>query len=268
MHGFSPRDFSLTARQLQTSAAVSIALPELPTSLSDLVSQMAVPDFSPATQMLELSSDGVILQNHSNLQIISSIELALTASSSDCDPAIKATIFVNASKESRTGIKIVPYLAQIINTLKLKGLQIILDDVVLNNMDMNLATDMDLSGMSARGTTFDKIDMPCLKMDSVDFTGARFIDTSLRWANISKSIITDAWFFNVEFHGTEASELTGNQSGIFDCGSTDRNMLVQDDVTYQFDDVILHGENVNAFPDMKSFIFPERKNMIPYVLER
>lgn len=55
MHGFSPRDYSLTARQIQISTEVLRSVPELPVPLTDLISQMAMPDFSLACQALDRS---------------------------------------------------------------------------------------------------------------------------------------------------------------------------------------------------------------------
>lgn len=264
MHGISPKDNSLTLRQIKASAEVAKVVPELPTTLCDLISQMAVTDFSLATRMLELGQDGRLIQNQSNQQIINTIEAALSSSSLECDPSIKAQIFLTAYQSYQTGRSTMPYLEPIINAMKKKGLQIILDDVEFKNLDMRHIGGLELSGMSAQRTVFRNVKTWKLIMDHADFTGARFIDTTLEYVNLSNAIITDATFLNVTFCGNEACELTFNQSAIYKCSATYHDLLRIDYDFYQIEKTHLNGIRINAMPDSVTVTFPKPSNLIPF----
>jgi hypothetical protein len=273
MHGISPKNYSLTSRQREASAEVAKVLPELPTTLCDLISQLAMPDFSLACQTLELNEDGELIKNQRNLAISAMIELALTASSSDCGPLIKAQIFINATEfigiyiqdDEQYGGLLRNYLALIMNELKERGEYINLDDVVLSDLDLSsTAVRVDLCGMSAKRATFNKINMKYLKLIEADLSGAQFIDTSLEQADISNAIVTGATFTNVSFKNTVVCELTGNQSTIYEAIATSSEftilhgvMIVQAERTY------LNGGHVTAAPDSDHFTLPAKKIIVP-----
>jgi len=273
MQGLSPRPYSMTLQQTQTSTAVTEAVQELPTTVADLISQMAVPDFSLAAQTLELDKYGEVIQNQGNLDILAAIESALTSPSSECDPKIKSQIFTNATKTHGvlsfvygqyciTGM-LRSYLTQILNALTKNGLQINLDDVVLTNLDLSHIEDrIDLRGMSARQAQFSNINMRFLKLDGADFTGATFTDINLSHANLSNADITGATFSNVQFGRTLACAMTGNQTAIKGISA------VENDFAYLIDDSVsrtastyLNGMFLSAAPDTDKFTFAAQKNV-------
>lgn len=261
MIGLSPRVSTLTLQQKSTSAAVTQALPELPTTVSDLISELAVPDFPLATQPVALNDDGRVVLCPRNFEIISMIELALNAPSSECDPKIKSKIFSNASQVDELGNTMLPYLGRILNAMKDNGLQVILDDVELTFYNMSEAGHIDLGGMSAQRATFSNVDFHLVKMDGADFTGATFINTNLNRADISRANITAANFSSVGFLETAVSELRGNQSAILKSSTTSRKTMILDDVAVEVDDVILNTVSLTASPDMDNFTL-SAKNII------
>lgn len=260
MIGLSPRVASLTPRQRQTSAAVSEVVPEFPATVSDLISQMAMPDFSLATQKLELDTNDRVFSTQSNQQIIDNIELALTSPSSECEPGIKAAIFFNATDffQSRGYYRhlLKPYLVQIFDNLHDKACQINLDWVVLTDLNLSCPRHINLKGISAKGATFHNIAMDSLNMEGGDFTGAKFIDISLARANLGQAIFTDASLSNIWFEITTASELVGNQSGMLQRRDSYWQQTILNKVTVQVETTCLAGRLVTATPDMKTFTLP------------
>lgn len=272
MLGLSPRPYTLTQQQAQTSQAVTAAVPDLPTTVIDLISQMAVPDFSLAEQTLELSEDGELIQHQRNRDILATIEAALTSPSSECDPKTKARIFTNATKTHGvlgfmygeyhiTGM-LRPYLVALLNRLTAAGLQINLDRVALNNLDLSLHADqLNLTGMSARGTQFSNISMRHLKLDGVDFTGATFTDTNLSQASLCRARITGATFSNVQFSRTLACELSGDQYGIYQLSSIDSEFSYLAEQRVSTEKTYLYGAFVTAAPDSDSFTLAAQRNI-------
>ncbi len=257
----------MTSRQSQTSVEIAKAVPEIPTVIAELISAMAEPDFIFAAQPLELNGAGEVIQNQKNREIISRIELALTASSDECSPTIKAYIFFLATEQQgATGI-LKPYLVEIIGAILAKGLQINLDGVVLSHLNLGGLSDLNLTGMSAKGATFHHVNLSFLKMAGADFTAATFTDCSLEWAYLDKANITGAVFTKVCFEGTQASELSGNQSGIYQC----RNIIEQPGKIFDRDIVLnmtfLAGEKVSAEPDSDNFTLPANQ-VLPPLLNR
>ena len=257
MIGLSPRISTLTEHQRSTSAAVAQAVPDLPTSVTDLISELAAPDYSLALQPVAVNDDGRIVLNPENFAVIAMIELALNAPSSECDPAIKARIFSNACEKYQQHNGMSRYLCRILNAMKDKGLQVILDDVVLTGFEMGQEASIDLSGMSAQRAIFDGMELENLKMEGADFTGAKFISTKLERVDISKADITGATFSKVQFLKTEVSALRCNQSGILKNTTTGKTMTL-DDIDVAPDIAILNAENLTTGPDMEDFTFPAK----------
>ncbi len=261
MHGLSPINHSLTLLQRQTSAQISDTLQDFPTTVSDLISQMAVPDYSLALQPLELNKAGEIVKNEKNQEIVAMIELVLTSSSSECDPKIKAAVLMNATVQNlplRPALQ--PHMATIIRGLQYKKQQIILDDVVIKDLDMSTAVPIDFSGMSAKRATFDNVNMNHLKMDHADFTGAHFFGTSLEAAQLNNANCVDARFTNVSFRNTQACELTGNQSVLFKSCSSKLELTITDDQQMvRRSSSLLSGRNLVAIPDSENFTLPAQK---------
>ncbi len=262
MIGMSPRVSTLTPQQKATSAAVAQSVSQLPTSVTDLISELAVPDFSLATQPVEISDDGRVVLAPRNLEIIAMIELALNAPSSECDPAIKVEIFEKALLTTHHfGNVMQTYLGKILNAMKDKGLQVILDDVELRGIDMGQTGAIDLGGMSAQRATFHGMVLEHLKMDGADFTGAKFISTSLKRCDMSKANISAATFVEVQFQETAVSELRGNQSVILKSSTTSRKAMLVDEAAVEVDDVVLNTTSLTASPDMEDFTL-SAKNII------
>ncbi len=259
MHGISPISRSLTSTQAQVSAKISEALPDLPTALSDLISEMAVPDFSIATRELELNERGDIIQNEKNQRIVEHIELALTSSSDECHPTYKAQIFVTGSESNQSSRKIKPYLVQIILGLQDSGAQINLDDVELVGLNLERDKPINLSGLSARRASFISVNMQGLRLDRADLTGATFTDTNLKWAHLKNAVITDAVFSSVSFDATLANDITANQSGILKCCEYDSHYGVMDDRNTLYIDSWMFGNNVSAAPDTKKFTLTSKR---------
>ena len=259
MIGLSPR-ITLTALQTQTSTEITEAVPALPSTVADLISQMAVPDFSSAALELEFSSEGTIIENQRNQQIMASIELALTSPSTECDPAIKAAIFTNAWEKDQIYTSdrriLKPYLVDLIHGLHRMGWQLNLDDVELSNLNLSGPRHFDLNGMSARRATFCNVNLNYAKLEGVDFTGAKFTHTDIERARLSKAIITDATFKEVYFHHTWADEMTGNQSGIIDIHAIQPTLIGLYNERIQSDIVHLQGQAVTATPDRTPFTLP------------
>lgn len=266
MQGLSPRLYSLTARQIETSKQISDALPDLPITLSDLISEMAAPDYSLASQALELDTEGEVIQNPQNLNIIAHIELALTATSSECDPVIKSAIFQNANEPVYFGStfgRVRPYLINIFHELKSRNQQINLDDVVVKDTILFSSKGINLGGMSARRARFENINMDSLDLSNADFTDAVFVDVSLRDANLSHVHIIDASFFHVYFGDTLANGLTGNQSAIFSAVRSDSSahsleQLPAGDSVFRFARFVPGGSGVTAVPDRTAFTIPKK----------
>ena len=261
MHGITPINHSLTLLQRQTSAKISDAMPAFPTAVSDLISEMAVPDFSLALQALELDRAGEAVQNEKNQKIISMIELALTSPSSECDPLIKAAVFKNASENLPPfPQRMNPYLATIINGLKRKGQQIILDDVVLRDLNLSWIQPIDFGGMSAKRAVFENVSMNYLQLERADFTGAHFFRTSLECALLNKANIVNARFSQVSFRNTQVCELTANQSTIFKLCSGREQMTILDEARMvRLASSYLKGINIFAIPDSEKFTLPAQK---------
>ena len=264
MHGISPRNNSLTALQMQASTKIAEAVTELPTAVTDLISEMALPDFSKATQAPELTLLDELVHNETNRQIAYLIELALTSSSSECDPKFKAQLFDIGSKPGQNGRILKPYLCMIINNLNDKGQQLNLDGVELNNLNLKDSWLVKLGGMSAQKTTFTNMNMWNVGLENADFTGARFINTNLGHAKLNKANITDATFSNVEFRATEAAGLIGNQSSIVKHFVPCPGLLNVNGEVCQSDKTCLSGV-VNSEPDREKFILPVHQNIVPYV---
>lgn len=243
----------MTPRQSQTSLEIANAVPEIPTVITELISAMAEPDFIFAAQPLELNGDGEAIQNQKNREIISCIELALTAPSDECSPTIKSNIFRLATEQQESTGILKPYLVEIIGAIIARGLQINLDGVVLSHLKLGALSDLNLAGMSAKGATFNHVNLSFLKMAGADFTAATFTDCSLEWACLDKANISGALFTNVCFEGTQASELSGNQSGIYQC----RDIVEQPGKIFDRDVVLsmtfLAGDKVSAGPDVENF---------------
>lgn len=278
MIGFSPRPYTLIPQHIQTSAEVAAAVPDLPTTVIDLISQMAVPDFSLAEQTLELSEDGELIQHQRNLDILATIEAALTSPSSECDPTVKARIFTNATKTHGvlsfmygqyhiTGM-LRPYLVELLNRLTTARLQINLDRVALNNLELSLHADqLNLTGMSARGAQFSNINMRYLKLDGVDFTGATFTDTNLSQASLCKARITGATFSNVQFSRTLACELCGDQHGIYQLSSIGSEFSYLAEQRIATEKAYLYGAFVTAAPDSDSFTLAAQRSIAAKTIE-
>jgi len=261
MHGLSPRDISLTQRQLAVSLKITETLPEMPTTVADLISQMAVADFSAASLPLELNQFGRVLQNQRNLDIISCIKSALTAPSCECDPAIKSAIFANANDPdgyphvANFG-KIKPYLIQILGELTDSHQQIILDDVTIRDMDMVGVKGLDLSGMSAKRALFCNVNMDHVIMNHADLTDAQFNSASLEHADFSRANITNVIFSEVYFRNTGASALTGNQSAIVQCTVIETDLS---SLTGPTSMTCLKGNDITAIPDIEPFTLAPHK---------
>jgi len=260
MIGLSTRIETLTSRQRQISDEIAQVVPELPTVLSDLISQLAVPDFSLATQKLELDNDDRVFRTHNNQQIIDIIEIALTSPSSECEPGIKAQIFLNATDlfQSRGYCRYLlkPYLVQIFDNLQDKALQINLDGVVLTDLNLSAPRHINFKGVSAKGATFHNVSMDNLNMEGGDFTGAKFIDVCMARATLSQAIFIDATWSNIWFEITTASELVSNQSGILQRRGSYWQQTILSTVTVQAETACLAGRLNKAMPDMKTFTLP------------
>lgn len=258
MQGVSPVNKSLTSIQAQRSTAISEALPDFPSALSDLISQMATPNFDLAKQPLELNLAGQVVQNQSNQAIIACIELALTSPSSDCDPAIKAAIFVNATEQEPDSPTLKPYLIEILEGLTAKGQKINLDRVVLKDLAITANRTIDLTGMSARGATFNNVRFYIVKMNQSDLSEAIFINTRLLWADLSEADMTDATLTNVKFYSTEACALTCNQLAVFKCARSHEELETWARGHFKICRTFLYGENVTALPDSELLKLPTR----------
>jgi hypothetical protein len=256
MHGLSPRTPSLTVQQTLTNRKISEALAEFPSVITELISQMAIPDFYFATQPLEINDKGGVIKNQRNQKILASIELALTASSSECMPSIKSIVFIHATEQMESSGILKPYLVEIIGSIVSHGLQINLDGVCLDHLKLNFLADFRLDGLSAKGASFNHVKLDFLKMAGADFSGAKFVDCSLQWTCLDNATITDASFSNVSFGSTGASELRGNQSGIVQC----TDIIEQPGKIVERDAVVsmtfLEGEKVTAQPDRDNFTLP------------
>ena len=155
-----------------------------------------------------------------------------------------------------------PYIVQILNELTTNGLQINLDEVVLNNLDLSLHADqIDLRGMSARRAQFSDINMRYLKLDEVDFAGATFTNTNLALASLCKANIADAVFSNVQFSRTLVCELTGNQAGILAICAKDSEIIYLAGQRISTEKSILYGAFVSATPDTDGFTLPAPRNL-------
>ncbi len=260
MQGLSPRPHTLTSRQIQISKEVVEALPDLPTTVSDMISQLAVPDFSLAAQPLELDKTGEPVDSPENRAIIACIELALTSSTFECDPDIKSTIFANATEPGyhrKDYGQLRPYLAKIMNGLSTSGQQIILDDVVIKNMDMSYVGPINLSGMSAKRTIFENLDMDYFQMDDADLSGATFNGASLENATFNRANISDVTFRHVYFNNTPAGALTGNQMEIFKCHTTlAPSLQIGGPTPVSVQNTVLSGNAISAKPDTEIFTLP------------
>lgn len=265
MHGISPRCNSLTPMQLQASTEITKAVEELPTTVADLISEMALPDFSKATQAPELTLLDQLVRNETNREIAFYIELALTSPSSECDPKFKAHLFDIGSKAGDNGRTVKPYLIEIINGLKDKGLQLILDDVELNDLNLKDSWFVKLGGMSAQRATFSNMNMWNVELENVDLTGAKLINTDLGRAKLNNATITNATFSNVTCRATEASGLVGNQSAILKRLVSYPDLLNVDGEVCQADKTFLSGEITTATPDREKFTLPVHQNIVPYI---
>jgi len=256
MNGLSPRIYGLTAQQAQASNEIATAVPELPTSVSDLISQMAYADYTLPAQPLQLDDAGAVIDNQRNQEIIAAIEAALTSPSTNYTPHIKGQIFSNATlavtaARDPTCDTLRSYLPQLINRLSQRGQSVNLDDVVLNNLDLG-EDGVDLTGMSARRAVFNNVNMQLFKMADADLTGSRFIDGSLAHADMRNANITDATFSNVFFMNTMVDGLTGNQSAIFQAGTPLSASAVHESVRQR---EFLHGTFFSVIPDRDKFTF-------------
>jgi len=241
MFGLSPRPHSLTSLQFQVSEKINEAVPALPTTVSDLISEMAVPDFLSAQQKPELDQDGQLIQSPTNQRIVASIELALTSPSTECDPVIKEAIFDNANNRSRFSPTLLPYLVKIINGLTKSGHKINLDRVVLENSYLVL-NGLDLTGLIARRCIFRDITFRKVNFASANLIGAKFIRCDLREVNLRQANITDGMISMGSAWDTDITGITGNQSAIFHAGS------------------VLAGSFYSADPDRSIFTLPIKPN--------
>jgi len=257
MHGISPRNYSLTPQQQKTSAEISREIPELPVVLSELISEMAVPDFEMAMEKLELNKNGEAIPTQRTLQIIACIERALTAPSSECDPKIKATVFHNAGVESSDKNRMERYLIQIINGLKSKGRQIILDDIELDNVNFSMQG-IDFSGISARRAVFASVSMKSLNLEAADFTDASFTECPMVWTNLNNVNFTNARFSMVYFHEAEAHGLIGNQLDVFKQVETRKQDSEQDGTAPVGNIIFLGGLVESAIADAETFTLPTK----------
>jgi len=260
MNGGISGNYSLTQRQIQASAELSKVVPEFPLVVSDLISQMAIPDFSLATRQLELDSNDHAIANEANQQIINNIEFALTSPSTECEPHIKEKIFFNATDFVHSlgyyRYLLKPYLVQIVDDLQTREQQINLDSVALTDLNLCSPTHINLKGVSAKGASFHNIAMDSLNMECGDFTGARFVNVCLARANLAQAIFTDATLLNIWFEITAASELISNQSGMVQRRDSYWQQTILNTVTVQVETSCLAGRLVTAMPDMKAFTFP------------
>jgi len=251
MIGTFPINHTLTPRQQQISAQISQALSDMPTTLSDLISEMATPDFSIATLELELDDQGKIIPNEHNQRIVDHIELALTSPSDECHPAYKAQIFVTASEPKKSTRIVRPYLFEIIDRLHKDGRRINLDDVELVNLVIDHRKQCDLTGISAKRASFLSIRMSGVTLNDADLTGATFTDTAMSYSTLNQADISGAVFSNSSFFMVGCAVLTGNQHGIKKCQLWKGGVC---DV-----DLDLTGEGITAKPDMEKFTLPANK---------
>jgi len=260
MQGVLPVNKSLTSIQAQRSTAISEALPEFPTALSDLISQMATPNFDLAKQPVELNPAGQVIQTQRNQEIIACIESALTSPSSDCDPAIKAAVFVNATAQVQGNPTLQPYLLAILEGLTAKGQKINLDRVVLKDLAITRNRSIDLTGMSARGATFSNVRFYIVKMNQSNFSEALFINSRLEWADLSEADITGARFDNVKFYSTEASGLWCNQTAVSKCARTHKELETWGRGHFEINRTFLYGDKVSGTPDADRIPLTRRYN--------
>ena len=264
MQGLSPRPHSLSPQQIQISNTIAETVTELPTTVTDLISEMAVPDFSIATIAPELTLCGTVMQTERNRQIVLHIDMALTAPSSECDPRIKAQIFDTAAQPGSTGRTIKPYLIELINKFQEKGLQLNLDDVELNRFNFVTEYASFFNDMSAQRATFANLAMRRVNLRNADLTGAKFFNSDLSHANFSKANITNATFSNVTFQSTEACELIGNQSTLANIYESHPVLMSVNGEVCTADRTFLTGYVESAVPDRETFTLPTDQNATSY----
>jgi len=258
MHSVSPVNKSLTRIEARLSTEISQALPSFPTSLSDLISQMATSSFELARQPLELDVRGDVVQNQHNQEITACIESALTSPSSVCDPAIKTAIFINATMHTPMSPILRPYLIAILEGLTARQQQINLDQIMLRSVTIKRNPCIDLTGISARGATFSDVTFGAIKMVRADFTHAHFFNTSMEYTDISEADITDATLTNVRFYSTEACGLCGNQMAVFRCARTNTEVETWGRGHFNVKRSFLFGSEVTGTPGAERMTLPKR----------
>jgi len=261
MLGIAPKNHFMTSQQRDTSSEISESIPSLPTALSDLISQMAVPDFSVATEKPELDEDGAVIQNERNLQITATIELALSTTSAACRPAMKAQIFYNAVNSEGGSSR--SYLVQIIRGMRDRGVKINLDGVELHNLDTRKIGPLVLDGMSAQKALFSHVYLWHASLYRADFRDTRFIKSSLGCVNLSYADITGATFTDVEFLSAEVSGLTGNQSDLFGRDQPYAELVTTECTPYFVEKRHLNESDVSAIPDTNPFTLAAEKSWAP-----
>lgn len=260
MHGLSPINQSLTPKQTVTSKVIASAVVEFPTVVSDLISQMAVADFSLATKTPELSDDGAIIPSEKNQQIIATIELALCSTSADCRPSVKAQIFYNAAEAGQRSGSSQSYLVQIISGMQRRGQKINLDEVELDDLDMRKIGPLELDGMSAQKAIFRNAYLWYLNLHCADLTDTRFIKSSLSFIDLSDADMIGATFRDVEFRFVKANGLTGNQSDILARNRRYPELVTSDRTPYYVERIYLDGYGVDAIPDTNPFTLEAEKS--------
>jgi len=259
MLGISPRPTSLTQPQRNISKTISESVPELPVTITDLISEFAQPDFELAAVPLQLDQDGAVVQNQSNQSIIAMIEIALTSPSSECAPWIKSKIFANATGNLPGDKRIHPYLVQIINRLQCAGEQINLDDAHFEYFNLTRQDGLDFSSISAQRTTFYHVHFFQFNMARANFAGAKFVHTLIVDGDLTQAIITDARFELTTIHGTLASGLIGNQSAILNCSQTYPETVVLNNVQTVKFNIYLNLSTHVAIPDLGTYTLVPKK---------
>ena len=260
MHGISPRNYSLTPLQQKTSAEISQTIPDFPITLTDLISEMAIPGFQLATEAVELDKYGAAIENERNKEILACIESALTTPSSECAPSIKTKAFSQATTVVDGRVNLQPYMVKLIQKISDQRMRLNLDGVTIKGLRFDHQRESDFTGLSARGATFDQINLAHLRFEGADFTGAKFINTSLQRACLDKATITDAIFSKAWFHCTSACELTGNQSGIVKA-SHGQSRQHPCDYEVTIFSTELSSDFMDATPDQELFTLPARKQI-------
>jgi len=183
MHATLPR--SVNSNSLIQATLKEALEPQLPPTLVDIINDYADIDYTEALGNFEHNKYGYIAPSPHNNAIAKAMKLALT--SAECDPKIKRYLF-NDGRKCRN------VLFDVLTEIHKEGLRINLDNTDLSGCNFS---DLDLSNMTAKSSSFVKCNLQRSILKGADLTGSVFFSCMAQQADFRHALLRNTTWTRV-----------------------------------------------------------------------